>query len=212
MSDQFSRQCLENLFSTAKTMDVNRVESIRCTKICNGRVNLSLLRIFRLFRIIRSWFWRISMATSTFDPISLPASQEEQVHALRKLLRREGKARLTGKGGEPSLELPDAVYELLLRILDGMQQGKAISIVPVTQDLTTQQAAGLLGVSRPFFVKLLESGKIPYHLTGTHRRVYLKDLMTYKEHRDRERRDTLDQMAQEAEELGLYDKVLLPDE
>ena len=152
------------------------------------------------------------MATSTFDPVSLPASQEEQVHALQKLLRREGKARLTGKGGEPSLELPDAVYELLLRILDGMQQGKAISIVPVTQDLTTQQAAGLLGVSRPFFVKLLESGKIPYHLTGTHRRVYLKDLMAYKEHRDRERRDALDQMAREAEELGLYDKVLLPDE
>jgi excisionase family DNA binding protein len=152
------------------------------------------------------------MASSTFDPVSLPASQEEQVHALRKLLQREGKARLTGKGGEPSLELPDAVYELLLRILDGMQQGKAISIVPVTQDLTTQQAAGLLGVSRPFFVKLLESGKIPYHLTGTHRRVYLKDLMAYKEHRDRERRDALDQMAREAEELGLYDKVLLPDE
>ena len=152
------------------------------------------------------------MATSTFDPVSLPASQEEQVHALRKLLRREGKARLTGKGGEPSLELPDAVYELLLRILDWMQQGRAISIVPVTQDLTTQQAAGLLGVSRPFFVKLLESGKIPYHLIGTHRRVYLKDLMAYKEHRDRERRDALDQMAREAEELGLYDKVLLPDE
>ena len=152
------------------------------------------------------------MATSTFDPVSLPASQQEQVHALQKLLRREGKARLTGKGGEPSLELPDAVYELLLRILDGMQQGKAISIVPVTQDLTTQQAAGLLGVSRPFLVNLLESGKIPYHLTGTHRRVYLKDLMAYKEHRDRERRDALDEMAREAEELGLYDKVLLPDE
>lgn len=150
------------------------------------------------------------MATSIFDPVSLPASQEEQVHALQKLLRREGKARLTGKGGEPSLELPDAVYELLLRILDGMQQGKAISIVPVTQDLTTQKAAGLLGVSRPFFVKLLESGKIPYHLTGTHRRVYLKDLMAYKEHRDRERRDALDQMAREAEELGIYDKALLP--
>jgi excisionase family DNA binding protein len=108
--------------------------------------------------------------------------------------------------------LPDAVYELLLRILDGMQQGKAISIVPVMQDLTTQRAAGLLGVSRPFFVKLLESGKIPFHLTGTHRRVYLKDLLAYKEQRDRERLDALDQMAREAEELGLYDKVLLPDE
>lgn len=152
------------------------------------------------------------MATSTLDPVSLPASQEEQVHALHELLRREGRARLVGRGGEPAIELPDAVYELLLRILDGMQQGKAISIVPVMQDLTTQQAATLLGVSRPFFVKLLESGALSFHLTGTHRRVYLKDLLAYKEHRDRERREALDQMAKEAENLGLYDKVLLPDE
>jgi excisionase family DNA binding protein len=152
------------------------------------------------------------MATPTLDPVSLPASQEVQVHALHELLRREGKARLSGRGGEPSVDLPDAVYELLMRILEGMQQAKAISIVPVMQDLTTQQAAGLLGVSRPFFVKLLESGKLPFHLTGTHRRVYLKDLLAYKEHRDAERHEALDRMAREAEELGLYDKVLLPDE
>ena len=152
------------------------------------------------------------MATSTLDPVSLPASQEGQVHALRELLRREGRARLIGRGGEPAIELPDAVYELLLRILDGMQQGKAISIVPVMQDLTTQQAAALLGVSRPFFVKLLESGALPFHLTGTHRRVYLKDLLAYKEHRDIERREALDQMGKEAEDQGLYDKVLLPGE
>ena len=80
------------------------------------------------------------------------------------------------------------------------------------QDLTTQQAAALLGVSRQFFVKLLESGALPFHVTGTHRRVYLKDLLTYNEQRDRERRKALDQMAKETEELGLYDKVLLPDE
>jgi excisionase family DNA binding protein len=152
------------------------------------------------------------MATSTLDPISLPASQEEQVHALHELLRREGGARLVGRGGEPAIKLPDAVCELLLRVLDGLQHGKAISIVAVMQDLTTQQAAALLGVSRPFFVKLLESRALPFHLTGTHRRVYLKDLLTYKEHRDRERCEVLDQMAKEAEDQGLYDKVLLPGE
>jgi excisionase family DNA binding protein len=151
------------------------------------------------------------MATSTNDPVSLPVSQEEQVHALRELLRREGRARLIGRGGEPAIELPDVIYELLLRILEGMQQGKAISIVPVLQDLTTQQAASLLGVSRPFFVKLLESGKLPFHLTGTHRRIYLKDLMAYKEQRDQARNGALDRMAQQAEDLGVYDKVLLPD-
>lgn len=152
------------------------------------------------------------MATSTLDSISLPASQQAQAHAVYELLRREGGARLVGRGGKSPIELPDAVYELLLRILDGMQQGKAIFIIPVMQDLTTQQAAAMLGVSRPFFVKLLESGAITFHLTGTHRRVYLKDLLAYKEHRDRERRKALDQMAKEAEDLGLYDKGLLPGE
>ena len=152
------------------------------------------------------------MAASTVDPVSLPASQQQQVQALHALLRGPVKARLIGKGGEPAIELPDAVYDLLLRILDGMQDCKAISVVPVMQDLTTQQAATLLGVSRPFFVKLLEAGALPFHLTGTHRRVYLKDLMAYKQQRDRGRLEALDRIAQEAEQAGLYDKVLLPEE
>lgn len=152
------------------------------------------------------------MAASTLDPVSLPASQEEQAHALHALLRRPGKARLVGKGGGPAIELPDAVYDLLLRILENMQEGKAISVVPVMQDLTTQQAAILLGVSRPFFVKLLEADKLQFHLAGTHRRVYLQDLLTYKQHRDQARHEALNRMGQEAERAGLYDKVLLPEE
>lgn len=151
------------------------------------------------------------MATTTLDPISLPAAEEAQVQALHDLLRKDGKARLVGRGGEPALELPDAVYELLLKIVGGLQQGKAISVVPVTQDLTTQEAAEFLGVSRPFFVKLLKENELPFHLIGTHRRVYLKDLLDYKHRRDNRRREALDTMAREADEAGLYDKVLLPD-
>jgi excisionase family DNA binding protein len=152
------------------------------------------------------------MTTATLDPVSLPASQEEEVHALHELLQKEGKALLISKGGKPAMKLPDAVYDLLLKILSVMEEGKAISIVPVTQDLTTQQAAELLGVSRPFFVKLLETGHLPYHLTGTHRRVYLKDLLAYKQHRDQERHAAIERMAEEADQAGLYDKVLLPEE
>jgi excisionase family DNA binding protein len=92
-----------------------------------------------------------------------------------------------------------------------MEQGKAISIVPVMQELTTQQAAEQLGVSRPFFVKLLETGKLPFHLVGTHRRVYLKDLLSYKQKRDQDRHAAIEQMADEAEQAGLYDKVILPE-
>jgi excisionase family DNA binding protein len=152
------------------------------------------------------------MATSTLDPITLPQSQEEQVSELHELLQKAGSARLVGKGGEPAIELPDAIYGMLLKILDFMEQGKAVSIVPVTQELTTQQAAELLGVSRPFLVKQLEAGKVRFHNAGTHRRVYLKDLLEYKQQRDQDRHSALNRMAQEAVEAGLYDKVLLPDE
>ena len=151
------------------------------------------------------------MSASMLDPISIPVSQQEQIHELQKLMRREGKASLVGRGGEPALELPDAVYSLLLRILQNMQEGKAISIVPFMQDLTTQEAANFLGVSRPFFVRLLETGKLRFHKTGTHRRVYLKDLMEFREHRDQDKLDAINRMAQLEEDAGLYDKVLLPE-
>jgi excisionase family DNA binding protein len=152
------------------------------------------------------------MTTAVVDPVFLPASEKAQVQALHEMLSREGHARLVGKGGEPAIDLPDAVYGLLLRILARMQEGKAVSIVPVMQDLTTQQAAILLGVSRPYFVRILEAGKLPFHLTGTHRRVYLKDLMAYKRHRDHERHEALDRMGREAEHLGIYDQVLVPEQ
>ena len=67
-------------------------------------------------------------------------------------------------------------------------------------------------MSRPFLVKLLEAGKIAFHQAGTHRRVYLKDLLEYKQQRDRDRHEALDRMGREAEADELYDKVLLPEE
>jgi excisionase family DNA binding protein len=150
------------------------------------------------------------MATATLDPVSAPQAQEEQIHELHDLLQKEGKARLLTERGS-ALDLPQPVYHLLLQILEGMQQGKAISVVPVTQDLTTQQAAEMLGVSRPFFVKLLEADELPFHLAGTHRRVYLRDLLDYKQRRDQGRRTAIERMAAAAEEAGVYDRVLLPE-
>jgi excisionase family DNA binding protein len=93
-----------------------------------------------------------------------------------------------------------------------MERGNAVSVVAIGQELSTQQAAEIIGVSRPFFVKLLESGKLPFHMAGSHRRVYLRDLLEFKTARDRERLASLDRVGDAMEEAGVYDKVLLPDE
>ena len=92
-----------------------------------------------------------------------------------------------------------------------MQVGKAVSIVPEHQQLTTQRAANLLGVSRPFMVRLVEEGNLPFHMVGSHRRVYLKDLLAYRKRRDEERHDSINRMARMEMEAGTYDKVALPE-
>jgi excisionase family DNA binding protein len=112
--------------------------------------------------------------------------------------------RLTGPEGE-ELCLPASVYTLLARVVHELARGNAVRVVPVSAELTTQQAADLLNVSRPFLVKLLESGEIPFHHVGTHRRVRFDDVMAYRHRRSRARRAALAEMAREAQEMGLYE-------
>src|SRR5580693_7511743 len=111
---------------------------------------------------------------STF-PVSIAESEEEQVRELAQMMIRQ-RAALVGPDDHRH-EIPDSVYRLLLSVLKIMQEGKAVSIVPQMQELTTQRAANLLGVSRQFFVRLLDDEKLPFHRAGTHRRVYLKHVL-----------------------------------
>jgi excisionase family DNA binding protein len=99
--------------------------------------------------------------------------------------------------------LPPEALHLLVRILSHMANGDAVTLMPVQAELTTQKAADLLGVSRPFLVALLDDGTIPHRKVGTHRRVRAADLAIYQRKDDSERRQALDQLTAEAQELEL---------
>jgi excisionase family DNA binding protein len=101
------------------------------------------------------------------------------------------------------LRIPTSIYKVLVAAVASMAQGNAVSIVPIHHELTTQQAAELLNVSRPHLVKLLETEQIPYHKTGSHRRIYFQDLIRYRDVRDAERRKALEQLTRKSAEYGL---------
>lgn len=134
----------------------------------------------------------------------------EQARASSRTLSRYADAervRLTlqaGKGRTDELILPGAVLQVLLDALAQMAQGNAVSLLPVHQELSTQDAANLLNVSRPFLVGLLEQGQIPFRKVGTHRRVLLSDVLAYRDRIDTERAHALDELAtlSQQEDMG----------
>jgi excisionase family DNA binding protein len=119
-------------------------------------------------------------------------------------LGRPTKLRLVNDDQEGEVVvLPDSAMRLFVDMLGHMARGDAVMLVSVNAEITTQRAADLLNVSRPFLVRLLEQGEIPYHMVGTHRRVRAADLIAYKERIDRQRMTALDELAKEAQELGM---------
>jgi excisionase family DNA binding protein len=141
------------------------------------------------------------------NPIIAAERERKALERIDKALqaRRAAKARLRGPHGEEMI-IPRSLYVVLLEALKQLITGRGISIVPVTAELTTQQAADLLNVSRPFLIKILEDGVIPFHKAGTHRRVYLHDLLAYKRKRDAAAQEALGRLVAEAQELGIYEE------
>ena len=126
-------------------------------------------------------------------------SSVEAVKAFREKLAPGKVLRLE----EASLELTPELARLVQELLGALLRGEAVRIVPLEAELTTGQAAELLGVSRPYLVRLLEEGKIPHHKVGTHRRVRARDLLAYLEASRKRGRELLDELIGEAQELGL---------
>ncbi len=101
------------------------------------------------------------------------------------------------------ITVPKTAFSLFMTILQNMAEGKSISIIPSDSEVSTQQAADMLNVSRPHLVKLLETGQIPFRKVGSHRRILLKDIIEYDKMLEKERGRQLEYLAQQAQELNL---------
>ena len=154
------------------------------------------------------------MTAMTFDPTEpvVPsaadtvAARESAPRLVGALAKANGTVQLRleeADGPNEPIAVPSAAFRLLLAILSEMARGNAVRVIPQHAELTTGEAAELLNVSRPYVVRLLDEGRIPSHKVGTHRRVLLKDVMTYREEHHRARSAVLDRVAAIDQELGL---------
>src|ERR1041385_2477263 len=145
------------------------------------------------------------------DPVT-PTEAESQLaetssRALSGYVRDEEGQTITvlpeGAEREQAVRIPAVAFRLLVNILTQMAKGNAIMLNAVHAELTTQEAADLLNVSRPYLVSLLEKGKIPFHKIGTRRRIFANDLLHYKEKIDKARLKTLAELSEQAQDLDM---------
>jgi excisionase family DNA binding protein len=142
-------------------------------------------------------------------PVTTPEDQQLDVAALSALVAHKEH---TGQGYKllspdgQQRDIPPSVFSLLERVIEVLARGDALTIVPVGKELTTQQCANILNVSRQYVVQLLDAKSIPYRRTGTHRRVRMEDLLAYKRQRDRTRHESLDDLTRLTQEFGGYDE------
>lgn len=138
---------------------------------------------------------------------------KDDVHAAEESSRRLARIKPKKKqslslhvesdGKEESVPIPASLLRLLMDVLTNMAKGNAITLVPSHAELTTQQAADILNVSRPFVIQLIESKQLPHRMVGTHRRVLFTDLMDFKRRIDANRLKTLEELAKQAQELNM---------
>ncbi len=144
------------------------------------------------------------------EPIAATEQERPNIAKVEDFFTRldDGKPsrpRLVSSVGE-EIELPESVFYILRQLVHDLAQGNSVTIVPIHKELTTQEAADILNVSRQYLVELLSAGNIPFTLVGTHRRIRFGELMDYKERRDTSRREGLSRLTKKSQKLGLYGK------
>ncbi|MBD2761933.1 helix-turn-helix domain-containing protein [Kocuria sp. cx-455] len=150
-----------------------------------------------------------ALASSTHS--ASHTQQLERVHdmlAADEALSPVPRYYLVGGGADDPVELPEEIYVVLRRVVDAMQTGLSVTISPTSQTLTTQQAADLLGISRPTLIKALDDRKLPYTRAGTHRRLTLTDVLDYREQRRQEQYAAIEASSVDVDESADIAEVL----
>ncbi len=156
----------------------------------------------------------MSVALSSQTYLPDPGEQVARIHDFLAAHEQVGRGRptprylLAGAAPGEQVELPPEMYRVLLQVIEAMRANLAVTVVPQTQTLTTQQAADLLGISRPTVVKLLGEGRVPFERVGTHRRILLRDLLAYREVRREEQYTALEAMSADIDDDEDLDTVL----
>ncbi|MGC9452663.1 MAG: excisionase family DNA-binding protein [Oceanipulchritudo sp.] len=152
------------------------------------------------------------MNTTTLDyrDTFLPSEHDRTLarESGRNLARLVGRdrditVRVLAEGSPEEVVLPASAIRFLVGLLTEMARGNAVTLMPIDAELTTQQAADLLNVSRPFLVQLVDSGEIPARKVGTHRRILFRDVMAYKHKTDAARNNALDELAAQSQKLDM---------
>lgn len=134
-----------------------------------------------------------------------PSERDDMVELREQLARIAARrerpvARLVGPDGN-EVEIPASAFAALQAVVRDMAQGLTVTLIPHDRELTTKEAADILGVSRPFLVKLLDRGEIPYHRVGKHRRLNVEDVLAYRELRAARRREQLRKLTELSEQV-----------
>lgn len=137
------------------------------------------------------------------EPIAARKKEQRGIEAVAEITERGAGLRLVAPDGS-EVELPESLRTVLTQAAHQLLRGSRVSLVALHTLLTTQQAAELLNVSRPYLIRLLDRGDLPFERVGTHRRIRIEDVLRYRQERTVRRREALRRLSEEADELGIY--------
>lgn len=145
---------------------------------------------------------------AVFDETFVPSENDtEKAKAFSRILARkiapESRVTIQRENDGEAIEIPRTVFSVLMKVLAVMSEGKAFTLIPMDEELTTQQAADILNVSRPYLNKVLDLGDIPHRKVGRNRRIKFSDLFDYKKLQESKSKIALQELADEAQELGM---------